>query len=183
MVAALPRVASPAAAPRRPTGTWRSSGSPTGPTRIADGLSTGERKRLELARALATRPRLLLLDEVTGGVDQRSLPGLVALIRRIRREGVALLVIEHNLRVISEIADRLVMMHLGEKVREGDPAAVVADPRVVDIYVGGASARRLEALEVALRRLPRRSRRVARGRARARWPASWAPTARGRARS
>jgi branched-chain amino acid transport system ATP-binding protein len=53
---------------------------------------------------------------------------------------VSLLVIEHNLRVISEIADRLVMMHLGEKVREGDPAAVVADPRVVEIYVGGASA-------------------------------------------
>jgi ABC-type branched-subunit amino acid transport system ATPase component len=107
----------------------------------ASGLSTGERKRLELARALATRPRLLLLDEVTGGVDQRSLPGLVRLIQKVRGEGLTLLVIEHNLRVISAVADRLVMLHLGQKIREGLPAAVVSDPEVVQIYVGGAAAR------------------------------------------
>ena len=140
MVAALPRVVSPAAARAEADRYLAFVGLAHRADTIADGLSTGERKRLELARALATRPRLLLLDEVSGGLDQRSLPGLIALIRRIRREGVSLLVIEHNLRVISEIADRLVMMHLGEKVREGDPAAVVADPRVVEIYVGGASA-------------------------------------------
>src|SRR5262249_10170136 len=73
----------------------------------ADGLSTGERKRLELARALATRPRLLLLDEVMGGVDQRSLPGLIGLIQKIKREGVTLLIIEHNLRVVTAVADRV----------------------------------------------------------------------------
>jgi branched-chain amino acid transport system permease protein len=140
MVAALPRVVSPAAARVEADRYLAFVGLTHRADTIADGLSTGERKRLELARALATRPRLLLLDEVSGGLDQRSLPGLIALIRRIRREGVSLLVIEHNLRVIGEIADRLVMMHLGEKVREGDPAAVVADPRVVEIYVGGASA-------------------------------------------
>jgi branched-chain amino acid transport system ATP-binding protein len=107
---------------------------------VADSLSTGERKRLELARALATRPRLLLLDEVTGGVDQRSLPGLVALIRKIRTEGITLLVIEHNLRVVSMVSDRLVMLHLGEKIQEGSPATVVGDPQVVEIYVGGPGA-------------------------------------------
>jgi len=107
----------------------------------AGGLSTGERKRLELARALATRPRLLLLDEVTGGVDQRSLPGLVRLIRKVKAEGLTLLVIEHNLRVISAVADRLVMMHLGRKIQEGLPAVVVNDPEVIDVYVGGAGAR------------------------------------------
>ncbi len=107
---------------------------------LADGLSTGERKRLELARALATRPRLLLLDEVTGGVDQRSLPGLVALIEKVRKEGVTLVLIEHNLRVVTMVADRLVMLHLGEKIAEGTPEAVVHDPQVVEIYVGGAGA-------------------------------------------
>jgi branched-chain amino acid transport system ATP-binding protein/branched-chain amino acid transport system permease protein len=109
---------------------------------LADGLSTGERKRLELARALATRPRLLLLDEVLGGVDQASLPGLVALIQKIKREGLTLLIIEHNLRAVTAVADRLVMLHLGEKVCEGDPGAVVRDPQVVEIYVGGAPALR-----------------------------------------
>jgi branched-chain amino acid transport system ATP-binding protein len=109
---------------------------------LADGLSTGERKRLELARALATRPRLLLLDEVTGGVDQRSLPGLVALIEKVRKEGVTLVLIEHNLRVVTMVADRLVMLHLGEKIAEGAPEAVVHDPQVVEIYVGGAGAHR-----------------------------------------
>jgi branched-chain amino acid transport system ATP-binding protein len=104
---------------------------------IASGLSTGERKRLELARALATRPRLLLLDEVSGGVDQRSLPGLVSLVKKVKAEGLTLLVIEHNLRVVTAVADRLVMLHLGRKVQDGDPHAVVTDPAVIDIYVGG----------------------------------------------
>ena len=109
---------------------------------VAGGLSTGERKRLELARALATRPRLLLLDEATGGVDQRSLPGLVALIQKVRKEGVTLVLIEHNLRVVTMVADRLVMLHLGEKIAEGTPEVVVSDPQVVEIYVGGAGAHR-----------------------------------------
>jgi branched-chain amino acid transport system ATP-binding protein len=107
---------------------------------IADGLSTGERKRLELARALATRPRLLLLDEVMGGLDQRSLPGMVELVRRIRLEGISLLVIEHNLRVIAAVTERLVMLHLGEKVQDGPPLEVVSNPMVIDIYVGGSAA-------------------------------------------
>jgi branched-chain amino acid transport system ATP-binding protein len=109
---------------------------------IADGLSTGERKRLELARALATRPRLLMMDEVMGGLDQRSLPGMIKLVRRIKEEGISLLVIEHNLKVITTVSDRIVMLNLGEKIREGAPLDVVSDPFVINVYVGGNPALR-----------------------------------------
>ena len=141
MVAALPRAASVAEARREAARYLEFVGLAHRLDVPASGLSTGERKRLELARALATRPRLLLLDEVTGGVDQRSLPGLVRLIQKVKGEGLTLLVIEHNLRVISAVADRLVMLHLGQKIQEGLPAAVVSDPEVVQIYVGGSGAR------------------------------------------
>jgi branched-chain amino acid transport system permease protein len=141
MVAALPRAASVAEA-RREAARWLAfAGLAHRADVMGSGLSTGERKRLELARALATRPRLLLLDEVTGGVDQRSLPGLVRLMQQIRAEGLTLLVIEHNLRVVTALADRLLVLHLGEKIHEGPPQAVVTDPAVVDVYVGGPVAR------------------------------------------
>ena len=103
---------------------------------LARGLSTGQRKRLEMARAMATRPRLLLLDEITGGVDQPSIPGLIALVARLREEGVTLLVIEHNMRVIMELAEKVVFLHLGEKVAEGPPAEIARHPRVVELYLG-----------------------------------------------
>src|SRR2546426_12235659 len=70
-------------------------------------LSTGQRKRLELARALAARPRVLLMDEVTGGVDQRSIPGLVALVRELHAGGLTVLLIEHNMRVITSVCSRI----------------------------------------------------------------------------
>src|SRR2546426_2474087 len=92
-------------------------------------LSTGQRKRLELARALATEPRVLLLDEVTGGVDQRSLPGLVQLVRDLHRGGLTLLVVEHNMRVITAVAQRIVALYLGEKIADGAPDAVTRDRR------------------------------------------------------
>jgi branched-chain amino acid transport system ATP-binding protein len=101
-------------------------------------LSTGQRKRLELARALATEPRVLLLDEVTGGVDQRSIPGLVQLVRDLHRGGLTLLVIEHNMRVITAVAQRIVALYLGEKIADGTPDAVTRDRRVVDAYLGQA---------------------------------------------
>jgi branched-chain amino acid transport system ATP-binding protein len=102
----------------------------------AHGLSTGQRKRLELARALAPGPRLLLLDEVTGGVDQATIPGLVRLVRELHAGGLALVVIEHNMRVIMEISQRIVALQLGQVIADAPPAEIVRDRRVIDAYLG-----------------------------------------------
>jgi branched-chain amino acid transport system ATP-binding protein len=103
-------------------------------------LSTGQRKRLELARALATGPRLLLLDEVTGGVDQGSIPGLIVLVRELHDSGMALAVIEHNMRVIMAIAQRVVALHLGQVIADGPPEAVMRDRQVIEAYLGKSYA-------------------------------------------
>ena len=136
MVGAFQRTADPAEARERAISALGSVGLAGKEDAHARVLSTGQRKRLELARALATRPRLLLLDEVTGGVDQGSIPGLVDLVRRLHAEGMALVVIEHNMRVIMDISQRIVALHLGEVIATGPPQVVARDPRVIEAYLG-----------------------------------------------
>jgi branched-chain amino acid transport system ATP-binding protein len=106
----------------------------------AHGLSTGQRKRLELARAMSTRPRLMLLDEVTGGVDQRSIGGLIELVARLRGEGMTVVLIEHNMQVLMSLADRVLALQLGRKIAEGTPQAVRANREVIESYLGTAYA-------------------------------------------
>lgn len=103
---------------------------------LAKGLSTGQRKRLEMARAMATRPKLLLLDEVTGGVDMASVPGLIELVQKLRAEGLTLIIIEHNMKVITELADRAIFMNRGVRMAEGTPAEIAGHPEVVELYLG-----------------------------------------------
>jgi branched-chain amino acid transport system ATP-binding protein len=99
-------------------------------------LSTGQRKRLELARSLATRPRLILMDEVTGGVDQPSVAGLIELVLELKRQGLTLVMIEHNMQVIMQLADRILALHAGRRIAFETPEQVRNDPAVVDAYLG-----------------------------------------------
>ena len=136
MVGAFQKTTDPREARERARATLASVGLGGKEDAHARVLSTGQRKRLELARALAARPRLLLLDEVTGGVDQGSIPGLVELVRGVHAEGMALLVIEHNMRVIMDISQRIVALHLGAVIGDGPPEAVARDARVIEAYLG-----------------------------------------------
>jgi len=105
-------------------------------TARARALPIGLRKRLEVARALATRPRVLLLDEVMAGLNPTELGGMVDLIRRLHAEGLTVIVIEHIMAAMMRLAQRIVVLHHGEKIAEGTPAQIVADRRVVDAYLG-----------------------------------------------
>jgi branched-chain amino acid transport system ATP-binding protein len=102
-------------------------------------LSTGQRKRLELARGLAMGPRLILMDEVTGGVDQRTIPGLIDLVLELKRRGVTIVTIEHNMQVMMRLADRILALHAGRRIAFGKPDEVRQDPAVVDAYLGTAA--------------------------------------------
>jgi len=102
----------------------------------ASGASTGQRKRLEIARALATEPRVLLLDEPFGGVDVGAIDSLVALLHELREKGLTLLVIEHNIEAVHRLVDRVVAMNLGEVIAEGSAEAVTRDEQVVRAYMG-----------------------------------------------
>jgi len=108
--------------------------------RRAETLGLLGRKRLELARALATNPVVLLLDEIGAGLTDAEAAELVAMIKELRSAGIAIVWIEHIVHVLVQVVERLVCMDTGRVIADGEPAAVMSDARVVDAYLGGALA-------------------------------------------
>lgn len=102
----------------------------------AHNLTTAGRKRLELARALATQPRLLLLDEVMAGLTPTESTEMVELIRELRKRGVTLLVIEHVMRAVMTLSDRIAVLHHGELIAVGKPSNIASDRNVIEAYLG-----------------------------------------------
>ena len=103
---------------------------------LAGGLPIGERKKLEVARVLATRPKLLLLDEVMGGLNPAESEEIIQLILDIRKLGITQMVIGHDMKAIMRISDRIVVLNSGEKLAEGEPEEIVKNPEVVAAYLG-----------------------------------------------
>jgi branched-chain amino acid transport system ATP-binding protein len=103
---------------------------------LAGGLPIGERKKLEVARVLATQPKLLLLDEVMGGLNPAESEEIIQLILDIRKLGITQMVIEHDMKAIMRISDRIVVLNSGEKLAEGSPEEIVKNPDVVTAYLG-----------------------------------------------
>jgi branched-chain amino acid transport system ATP-binding protein len=136
MIGALTRLTSVAAAreeARRVTALCRLEPYAASPARS---LPIGLRKRLEVARALATKPRLLLLDEVMAGLNATEIGEMITLIRALHAEGLGLIIIEHIMAAMMRLAQRIVVLHHGEKIAEGAPESIARDPRVVDAYLG-----------------------------------------------
>jgi branched-chain amino acid transport system ATP-binding protein len=103
---------------------------------LAGGLPIGERKKLEVARVLATQPKLLLLDEVMGGLNPAESDEIIHLILDIKKLGITQMVIEHDMKAIMRISDRIVVLNSGEKLAEGAPQEIVNNPDVVTAYLG-----------------------------------------------
>ena len=106
---------------------------------VARSLTIADRKRLEITRALATQPRLLLLDEVMAGLTPTETEAAVELLGRLRKTGLAMVIIEHVMRVIMSVSDRVIVLNYGQKISSGSPQTVANDPVVIRAYLGGYS--------------------------------------------
>ena len=111
--------------------------------RPAGALTVAGRKRLEVARALATEPRMLLLDEVMAGLNPSEINEIVALIRDVRAGGVTILLIEHIMQAVAALADEVHVLAQGALIASGTPQSIAADPRVIEAYLGHGAAERL----------------------------------------
>jgi branched-chain amino acid transport system ATP-binding protein len=109
---------------------------------VASSLTLGEWKRLEVSRALATNPDLLLLDECMAGLNTKEITDAIRLIGKIREKGVTIIVIEHVMKAIMSISDRIVVLNYGQKIMEGTPEQVANDPQVIKAYLGEDYAKR-----------------------------------------
>jgi branched-chain amino acid transport system ATP-binding protein len=107
---------------------------------ISRGLPLGKRKRLEISRALATQPELLLLDESFAGLNPAELDESIGIIRKIKDRGITIMIIEHHMKVIMAISDRIVVLNYGEKIAEGTPLQIRSSPLVVEAYLGEAQS-------------------------------------------
>lgn len=105
----------------------------------AKSLSIGNRKKLELARALATEPRILLLDEVMGGLTPTERNEIIEVIKKIRKTGVSIIMIEHVMRAVMSVSDKIVVLNHGEILAKGNPKEVVENPLVIEAYLGGTA--------------------------------------------